>query len=38
MIHNAVTQVFSDPGARTPDLRGTLSTSQMGDRIVVALG
>ena len=36
-IRGAVEQVFTDPQNRTPDLGGTLSTTQMGDLIVGAL-
>jgi len=32
-IREAVTQVCSDPANRTPDLGGSLSTTDMGDRI-----
>jgi 3-isopropylmalate dehydrogenase len=37
LIYGAVEAVFSDPSARTPDLGGSLTTSQLGDRIVSAL-
>jgi 3-isopropylmalate dehydrogenase len=36
-IYRAVEDVFSDPSARTPDLGGSLTTSQLGDRIASAL-
>jgi 3-isopropylmalate dehydrogenase len=37
MIQAAVRQVFADPVARTRDLGGSLSTTQMGDAILAAL-
>jgi 3-isopropylmalate dehydrogenase len=37
MIHEAVRSVFSDRKARTRDMGGVLSTSQMGDAIIGAL-
>ena len=37
MVRRAVERVFADPGARTRDLGGTLSTREMGERIVEAL-
>jgi 3-isopropylmalate dehydrogenase len=37
-IEQAVEGVYADPAQRTPDLRGSLTTSQMGDAIVRALG
>jgi 3-isopropylmalate dehydrogenase len=37
MIQTAVRQVFADPAARTRDLGGSLSTTQMGDAILAAL-
>ncbi|MCU1326245.1 MAG: leuB [Bryobacterales bacterium] len=37
MIQAAVRQVFADPAARTRDLGGRLSTTQMGDAILAAL-
>lgn len=37
-IRTAVENVLSDPSNRTPDLGGRLTTSQMGDRIIAALG
>jgi len=36
-IRRAVEQVYSAPDQRTEELRGTLSTTQMGDRIAAAL-
>jgi len=36
-IRRAVERVFADPSQRTPDLGGTLTTTQMGDRIASAL-
>jgi len=38
LINAAVRKVFSTREARTRDLGGTLSTSQMGDAIIAALG
>jgi 3-isopropylmalate dehydrogenase len=37
MIHAAVRRVFSDRKARTRDMGGSLSTTQMGDAIIAAL-
>jgi len=37
MIQRAVEQVYQDPTARTRELGGELSTTEMGDRIVGAL-
>jgi 3-isopropylmalate dehydrogenase len=37
MIQTAVRKVFSDPHARTRDMGGTLSTSEMGAAILAAL-
>jgi 3-isopropylmalate dehydrogenase len=37
MIHRAVEAVCADPGGCTPDLGGTLSTRQVGERVVAAL-
>jgi len=37
MIRNAVARVLSDPAQRTPDLRGKLTTRDMGDRVIDAL-
>jgi 3-isopropylmalate dehydrogenase len=34
LIHRAVERVLADPSARTKDLRGNLTTSAMGERIV----
>ncbi|MBK9167784.1 MAG: isocitrate/isopropylmalate dehydrogenase family protein [Bryobacterales bacterium] len=36
-IHDAVERVLADPANRTPDLGGTLSTEEMGERIAAAL-
>lgn len=36
-IHQAVRRVYENPANRTPDLRGRLTTSELGDRIVAAL-
>lgn len=38
MIRRAVRTVFADPAARTRDMGGSLSTTEMGDRIASALG
>jgi 3-isopropylmalate dehydrogenase len=38
LIRTAVAQVLSDPEHRTPDLRGTLTTREMGDLVVKAIG
>jgi 3-isopropylmalate dehydrogenase len=35
LIHDAVERVLADPSARTKDLRGNLTTSAMGERIVL---
>jgi 3-isopropylmalate dehydrogenase len=37
LIRAAVAQVLSDPEHRTPDLRGTLTTREMGDLVVKAI-
>jgi 3-isopropylmalate dehydrogenase len=37
MIRAAVRKVFADPTARTTDMGGSLSTTEMGDRVVAAL-
>lgn len=37
MIRSAVSAVFADPEARTQDMGGKLSTTQMGDRVAAAL-
>jgi 3-isopropylmalate dehydrogenase len=37
-IHSAVENVLSDPDNRTPDLGGRLSTTQMGELVIAALG
>jgi 3-isopropylmalate dehydrogenase len=37
MIRRAVETVYADPGNRTPDMGGPLSTSAMGELIVAAL-
>ncbi|MFT4642152.1 MAG: 3-isopropylmalate dehydrogenase [Verrucomicrobiales bacterium] len=37
MITEAVRKVLEDPGNRTPDMGGKLSTTDMGDRIIAAL-
>jgi 3-isopropylmalate dehydrogenase len=37
MIRQAVARVLSDPSHRTPDLRGKLTTREMGDRVIAAL-
>uniref|UniRef100_A0A7C2K1R0 3-isopropylmalate dehydrogenase n=1 Tax=Schlesneria paludicola TaxID=360056 RepID=A0A7C2K1R0_9PLAN len=37
MIRHAVARVLSDPENRTPDLRGTLTTRELGDRVIDAL-
>ena len=37
LIYRAVEQTLADPAARTPDLRGRLSTQQMGRRIADAV-
>lgn len=36
-ITRAVREVMSDPAQRTPDMGGSLSTSEMGDRVIAAL-
>ncbi len=38
MIRHAVQQVFADPHQRTPDLGGSLTTAELGDRIAAAIG
>lgn len=37
MIHAAVECVLADPANRTPDLGGSLSTSQLTDKVIAAL-
>jgi 3-isopropylmalate dehydrogenase len=37
LLRTAVQRVLADPEARTPDLRGRLTTSQMGDRVAAAV-
>jgi len=37
MVRGAVERVFADPAVRTPDLGGTLTTVEMGQRIREAL-
>ncbi len=37
-ITRAVRKVMADPSQRTPDMGGGLSTSDMGDRVIAALG
>lgn len=37
MIRQAVTTVFSDPSARTVDMGGTLTTTEMGNRVATAV-
>jgi 3-isopropylmalate dehydrogenase len=36
-IRQAVETVFADPGQRTPDMGGELSTAELTDRIIAAL-
>ena len=36
-VHRAVESVLADPAQRTPDLGGTMTTSQMGDAILARL-
>jgi 3-isopropylmalate dehydrogenase len=38
LLRRAVEFVFADPAQRTPDLGGKLTTMQMGDKIIQALG
>jgi 3-isopropylmalate dehydrogenase len=37
MIRQAMTTVFSDPSARTVDMGGTLTTTEMGNRVAEAI-
>ena len=37
LIRRAVTTVFADPSARTVDMGGTLTTTEMGDRVAAAV-
>jgi 3-isopropylmalate dehydrogenase len=37
LIRRAVTTVFSDPSARTVDMGGSLTTTEMGDRVAAAV-
>ncbi len=37
-VDEAVSQVMSDPAAATPDLKGKMTTSELGREIVAALG
>lgn len=37
ILHRSVEKCFNEPGNRTPDLGGSMTTSQMGDRIVAEI-